>query len=242
MSYSITGTTDNCYEGTTCLINKLGITDETKLFDIEANITFVRSVQLEEKPIEGNFDTNHYKAIHYHLFQDLYDWAGQFRNINFSKQGTSFADKNEIETLCNNCFSRLKDCNYFTDMNFDEFVENLVDLYCTLNIIHPFREGNGRTQRIFISQLIRFNGYDINFSDIDSNLVMIATIKSAQGITDTLFIYSKTVLQKFSQTATSKRCCCFFGECLTRSSCRQRNISKTSVPERNLTDFSKVKI
>ena len=196
MSYSITGTTDNCYEGTTCLINKLGITDETKLFDIEANITFVRSVQLEEKPIEGNFDTSHYKAIHYHLFQDLYDWAGQFRNINFSKQGTSFADKNEIETLCNNCFSRLKDCNYFTDMNFDEFVENLVDLYCTLNIIHPFREGNGRTQRIFISQLIRFNGYDINFSDIDSNLLMIATIKSAQGITDTLFYIFKNSITK----------------------------------------------
>ena len=77
-------------------------------------------------------------------------------------------------------------------MAFEEFVENIVDLYCTLNIIHPFREGNGRTQRIFISQLIRFNGYDINFSDIDPNLLMIATIKSAQGITDNLFNIFRT--------------------------------------------------
>ena len=119
--------------------------------------------------------------------------VGIFLGVMFVNQTS---DKNEIETLCNNCFSRLKDCNYFTDMNFDEFVENLVDLYCTLNIIHPFREGNGRTQRIFISQLIRFNGYDINFSDIDSNLLMIATIKSAQGITDTLFYIFKNSITK----------------------------------------------
>lgn len=48
-------------------------------------------------------------------------------------------------------------------MDFETFVNNIVDLYCTLNIIHPFREGNGRTERIFISYLIRFNGYDIDF-------------------------------------------------------------------------------
>lgn len=62
----------------------------------------------------------------------------------------------------------------------------MVDLYCTLNILHPFREGNGRTERIFISQLIRFNGYDIDFSDIDTDYLMFATIQSAQGITDNL--------------------------------------------------------
>lgn len=66
------------------------------------------------------------------------------------------------------------------------FVENIVDLYCTLNILHPFREGNGRTERIFISQLIRFNGYDIDFSDIVTDYLMFATIQSARGITDNL--------------------------------------------------------
>ena len=71
-------------------------------------------------------------------------------------------------------------------MNFDDFVENIVDIYCILNYIHPFREGNGRTQRIFIAQLVRFNGYDINFSEIDSDYLMIATIQSAQGTTDNL--------------------------------------------------------
>lgn len=55
-----------------------------------------------------------------------------------------------------------------------------------INILHPFREGNGRTEIIFISQLIRFNGYDIDFSDIDTGYLMFATIQSAQGITDNL--------------------------------------------------------
>lgn len=186
MSYDINTLTDDCYTGTSCLVNKLGITDENKLSEIEANITLVKTAQLEEIPITGNFDVQHYKSIHYHLFCDLYDWAGKFRNINISKKGTHFANKDEIEVLCDNCFNHLKKLNYFRNMSFDNFIENIIDLYCTLNIIHPFREGNGRTQRIFISQLIRYNGYDINFSDIDSDFLMIATIQSTQGITDNL--------------------------------------------------------
>ncbi len=71
-------------------------------------------------------------------------------------------------------------------MDFETFVNNIVDLYCTLNIIHPFREGNGRTERIFISYLIRFNGYDIDFSGIDADSLMIATIQATQGITENL--------------------------------------------------------
>lgn len=71
-------------------------------------------------------------------------------------------------------------------MDFETFVNNIVDLYYTLNIIHPFREGNGRTERIFISYLIRFNGYDIDFSGIDADSLMIATIQATQGITENL--------------------------------------------------------
>ncbi len=68
-----------------------------------------------------------------------------------------------------------------------KFIENIVDFYCTTNILHPFREGNGRTQRAFISQLIRNAGYEINFSKIDTDELMIATIKSANGVTDDLY-------------------------------------------------------
>ena len=65
-----------------------------------------------------------------------------------------------------------------------------------INILHPFREGNGRTERIFISQLIRFNGYDIDFSDIDTDYLMFATTQSAQGITDNLVnLFKENIIQ-----------------------------------------------
>ena len=186
MAYEINSITADCYEGTTCLINKFGITDETKLSEVEADITFAKASKLEENPIDGKFDIEHYKAIHRYLFEDLYDWAGQFRTINISKKGTKFVKTDELENLCVKCFDRIKSSNYFRNISFENFVENIVDLYCTLNMLHPFREGNGRTERIFIAQLIRLNGYDIDFSEIDSDYMIIATIQAAQGVTDNL--------------------------------------------------------
>lgn len=196
MSYSINSITDDFYEGTTCLVNKLGIKNEKQLSEIEADITFAKTSKLEEIPLKGNFDLEHYKSIHKFLFEDLYSWAGELRKINISKKGTNFANADELEYLCTECFQRLKENNYYRNTDFDSFVENIVDLYCTLNILHPFREGNGRTERIFISQLIRFNGYDTDFSGIDTDYLMFATIQSAQEITDNLVnLFKENIIQ-----------------------------------------------
>lgn len=197
MSYSVEPTSKDCYKNTSCLINKFDIKDEKKLVLIEADITFAKATELEEHPISNTFDFNHYKAIHRYLFEDIYDWAGEVRKINISKKGTCFIETNKIEDMAQNCFGRLKQENYFQDQNFDDFVDNIVDFYCVTNILHPFREGNGRTQRIFISQLIRFNGYDINFSNIDKDDLMIATIQAANGITDNLRkIFRENIISK----------------------------------------------
>ena len=76
--------------------------------------------------------------------------------------------------------------DYFRGLPFDDFIEEIVDIYCTTNYIHPFREGNGRTQRVFLSQLIRYNGYEIHFSRIDTDELMLATIQAAHGVVDFL--------------------------------------------------------
>ena len=157
MAYSIDPIQDSCYPGTTVLINKLDIRDEAALNEAEALATFVNASKLEQHPLEGAFDFTHYKAVHHFLFSDLYDWAGQIRTVNISKKGTRFCPAEEI-----------------------------VDFYCATNELHPFREGNGRSQRAFLSQLIRGAGYDINWADIDGDLLMIATIQAAQGVTDLL--------------------------------------------------------
>ena len=67
-----------------------------------------------------------------------------------------------------------------------KFIYEIVDFYTTLNMLHPFREGNGRTQRIFITKLISYNGYDFDFANIDNDELMSATIKAATGINDFL--------------------------------------------------------
>ena len=186
MSYDIDTLTIDCYEGTTCLINKFNIRDTAVLAQVEADITFAKAVELEKSPMEGEFSKEYYQAIHRFLFEDLYDWAGTFRTIDFSKKGTQFTDCTKLDDLFDKLFMRLKGMNYLKGIPFDKFIDEIVDVYCSLNMLHPFREGNGRTQRAFIAELIRYNGYTINFSKMDKDLLMIATIQSAQGVTDHL--------------------------------------------------------
>lgn len=192
MGYSIDPISDNCYPGTTVLINKLDICDEETLNEAETLATYINASKLEEQPLEGAFDFAHYKAIHHFLFSDLYDWAGQIRTVNISKKGTRFCPSEEIEARAALIFDRLKERGYFRSLPHDAFTDEIVDLYCATNDLHPFREGNGRTQRAFLTQLIRSSGYDLHWSEMDTDLLMIATIQAANGVTDLL----KDVLDK----------------------------------------------
>jgi len=186
MPYELDPLSDNCYLNTFVLINKLDIREADKLAEYETLITFINSSRLELEPLEGNFDFEHYKAVHKFLFDELYHWAGQTRTVNISKKGTRFCPFDEIESRAKLIFERLRRRNLFCGLSKFEFVAEILDFYCITNELHPFREGNGRAQRSFIIQLIRNAGYDINFSDIDVDLLMIATIKSANGMNDLL--------------------------------------------------------
>lgn len=186
MGYNIEASGDSCYEGTTCLINKFDIKDDKKLSEIEAEITFAKAAVLESEQPTLPLDFEYYKSIHRFLFEDLYDFAGEIRKVDISKKGTMFCPAKELEESCKACFNRLQKENYLQGLQKERFIEEIVDFYQTTNYLHPFREGNGRTQRIFIAKLIRYNGYEFNFSDIDPDLLMIATIKASNGITDDL--------------------------------------------------------
>ena len=187
MGYSIDPITDDCYEGTTCLINKFGITDENKLSQLETMITTAKCKELEVNPIDGDFGFDHYKSIHKYIFEDLYDWAGKVRTVAISKKGTNFAMPDTINSLAQSIFSGLQKEKCYVGYDREQFIRSIVDLYCKTNMLHPFREGNGRTQRVFLTQLIRHAGHDINFSTIDTDELMIATIQSANGVTDYLY-------------------------------------------------------
>lgn len=186
MSYSIDALTSDCYEGTACLINKFNIKDENILKDLETTITFGKITQYSLNPLFNSFDVDHYKAVHKFLFGDIYEWAGEYRTVDISKKGTNFAKAECVDELMNKCFDRLNQNNCLKDLTFEDFIDGIVDFYCVTNMIHPFREGNGRTQRVFLTQLINLNRYSINFADIDTDELMIATIQSVNGVKDYL--------------------------------------------------------
>ena len=186
MAYSLEPLSDDCYPGTAVLVNKLGIGDGQKLAQVEADITKLRIAQWEICPLVDTFDFENYKAVHRYLFGDLYDWAGQVRTMNLAKKGTHFCPAEKIEERGKLIFDRLQRLNYLRGMEHGDFVRELTDFYCSTNELHPFREGNGRTQRVFLSQLARNAGYSLNFSEIDGDSLMIATIQSAQGVRDLL--------------------------------------------------------
>lgn len=194
MGYSIDPISADCYPGTAVLINKFDIRDDEKLNEVEGVLTSARYAEWLSAPKADDFGFEHYKAVHRFLFSDLYDWAGKVRTVNIGKKGTQFTPAEQIGSQAEQIFKRLKECRFFKGLPHDEFVTEIVDFYCVTNSLHPFREGNGRTQRAFLTQLIRNAGYDINFADIDTDLLMIATIQSAQGTTDLLSaIFSENI-------------------------------------------------
>ena len=195
MAYSIDSTTDGCYPGTTCLVNKLGIQDELALAETEAAVVLGKASLLDQQPIPGVFDFDHYKRIHQFLFCDLYDWAGQIRTINLSKKGTAFVPAAEIEPCAVACFKRLAEFSG-EGMSHRELAEEVADFYHTVNMLHPFREGNGRTQRIFFTQWIRSLGYDFDLSSVDPDAFMIATIYAAQGVMDQLADFFEQMIEQ----------------------------------------------
>ena len=186
MAYSIDSVKDNCYPGTTVLINKYDIREQSKLDAVESVIVTARAEEWLAFPKSASFDFAHYKRIHSFLFGDLYEWAGEIRTTDISKKGTQFCPCSDISHKADAAFKYINENKLYTGLEKSDLVDGIVDFYCVSNYLHPFREGNGRTQRIFISQLIRNAGYDIYFNDIDPDALMIATIQSANGITDFL--------------------------------------------------------
>jgi cell filamentation protein len=88
---------DYCYPGTSVLRNKLNYQDQESLDLFEAEITTLRMIELQESPIVGNFDLAHLQKIHFHIFQDVYDWAGEIRYVDISRGDSRFANQNYIE-------------------------------------------------------------------------------------------------------------------------------------------------
>ena len=181
MAYSLDSISDGCYENTTVLINKFDIRDEKQLNALEQSITSVLIAKASMEIAFENVDFEFYKSLHKYVFSDIYKWAGEIRKVNISKKGSNFCPVEKIEENGLRIFNNLRKAKFLKDLEGDEFINKFVELYCELNYLHPFREGNGRIQRLFLAMLLKYNGKKIDFAEIDEDLFMIATIKSISG-------------------------------------------------------------
>lgn len=167
-----------CYPNPHVLKNKLNITDQTELDAAERAITAIKTSQVSITRIEGRFDFEHLKRIHKFLFEDIYDWAGCVRTVNISK-GNQFCRFDYIEPQMNELLNKLKAENYLLGYKTtDEFGKKLAYYLGEINVIHPFREGNGRAQRMFIEHLAHNAGYTLDFMKIRSEDMLEASARA----------------------------------------------------------------
>ncbi len=169
-----------CYKSSDVLINKLNIQDEETFLKAERLYSGLRQSELLSKPINGDLDFKHLKAIHFYLFQDLFYWAGKTRTVAIAK-GNLFCLPQYIESYAKDIFSNLKRDNYYQGLSKEEFVDHITNLLADINALHPFREGNGRTQREFIRYIGIKNGYGFDWSKVSAEENIIASYESVNG-------------------------------------------------------------
>jgi cell filamentation protein len=147
------------------LINLLGASTARQLEAAETELTFARAQQLERLPLPGDYDVPHLQAFHRHLFGDVYPWAGDFRMVNIARTA-AFGDWRHIRTYLDQVFADLAAENHLAGLGHDAFVRRLVHYLGEVNAAHPFRDGNGRTQRAFFRQLAGDSGWNLRWSTV----------------------------------------------------------------------------
>lgn len=173
-----------CYKDTNILINKLDIKDPVILSEYERRIVSLKLFALHKKGITGIFDVEHFVSIHKFLFEDIYPFAGKFRCENIAKDSFRFAEFEYIESELNNLLDNLKKENFLEDLDKESLSKRLAYYWAELNVLHPFREGNGRTTREFLRQLALKNGYMLDLQNVDTKTLLNASIKSVYNEND----------------------------------------------------------
>lgn len=180
-----------CFPGTAVLKNKARITDQDLLDEYEGDFTAIRLLELTQSPVEGSFDLAHLCKIHQYLFQDVYEWAGEVRSVDIIRGDSRFCNVRQIQSYSNTIFNALVAEKYLINLAPKVCASRLAHYLSEINAIHPFREGNGRVQRLFISQLAEHAGYSLDYSSLDQAVlypVMQASfLGNEQPLSDLIF-------------------------------------------------------
>ena len=166
------------YDSSTVLLNKLDLRHQVELDAFEAEISAARA---QEPLPAGELDFEHFKAIHHHLFQDVYDWAGQVRTVRISKGGNPFCFPENIESQAKKLFDDLQKADHLRNLDTLTFSSRGAHFLAELNAIHAFREGNGRTQLTFFALLADHAGHPLDLEKLQPEDMLEAMIASFEG-------------------------------------------------------------
>ena len=167
-----------CYPGSDVLLNKLNIRDKEELRLAEEEFTAVRQLALMQEPLSGRFTKSHLFRIHRFLFEDVYPFAGKIRCEQISKGNTLFYPPALIDRELNRVFDRVRHDCFLKEQDRDRQIINLSWLMSELNIIHPFREGNGRSIREFVRCMALKYGFHLDWGNTDRDELYEAAVAS----------------------------------------------------------------
>lgn len=160
-----------CFPGTDVLRNKFDVRDAALLAQLESDFSAARLIEWTEHPATDSFDLAHLQRIHFCLFQDVYDWAGEIRTVDISRGSSRFANVRHIEAYAATLFAALKRENRLRGLAAQDLAIRLAHYLSEINALHPFREGNGRVQRAFMAQLAFEAGYLLDYSGLSQDEV-----------------------------------------------------------------------
>ena len=181
--YDVYTTTQSiyCYPDSNVLKNKLNIRDNKLLKTAEEEITLIKQMELLKNPIKGNFSKAHLMNIHKFIFEDIYPFAGKIRREQISKADTMFYPPNLIDRELNKLFAKIREKNMLRETDEEKVFDNLAYVMTELNVIHPFREGNGRSIREFVRLMAKRMGYNLNWGNVDKDELLEASILSVDN-------------------------------------------------------------
>ena len=184
-----------CYRDTDVLKNKMNIRDRDKLKQAEEEITALKQYMLLESPVKGKFTKTHLMNIHRFLFEDIYPFAGHIRREQISKGDTMFFPPNLVSQELDKVFSKLQSTHMMYETDRNRQIEYMSYIMSELNIIHPFREGNGRSIRELIRCMALHYGFSLDWSLIDRDTMLDAAIRSVVNNMAFIDVINKCIIE-----------------------------------------------
>lgn len=162
----------------------------------------MRLAQLQRRVLPGTYDMPHLQRFHQHIFGDVYPWAGELRTVSIAK-GDPFCLPQHLESSAGEVFGRLAEADFLRGLDRDRFGDGLTELLADLNALHPFREGNGRTQRAFCAQVARHADHRLRWSAMEPAENVIASRASLRGDNAPLRALIARLLDRPDPTSTA---------------------------------------